>query len=67
MFPSRLAVTLPVGVPAPGLTGATDQVAVISCPTTKVAALVIVVVVLAWVTVNVTSADELGKKFESPG
>ncbi len=63
-----LTVTLPVGVPLPGETGATVKVTVTACPGTEGLgdAAVMVVFVLAWFTVCVTLADALARKFASP-
>src|SRR5512143_1706198 len=63
-----LTVTLPVGVPAPGATGATVKFTVTACPTLDGSGLsdVIVVVVSAGLTECEFAAEVLPLKLESP-
>jgi hypothetical protein len=59
--------TVPVGVPAPGLTGATVAVNVTLCPTTgEVGKTVTAAVVVALATVTVSAVEVLVVKFGSP-
>lgn len=61
-LPSSSKVTVPVGVPEPGLMALTIAIIVTDCPKTGAATFINVVVVLACLTVCVKIADVLPAK-----
>ena len=61
-----LNVTVPVGTPVPGATGATVAVSVTACPRDEGLGDVVSVVVVSAFTTCVTAADVLARKFPPP-